>query len=51
MSLDAYIYIPLNTEHMVEGRDTMGEGEAGTPRGGWAKLPATPEGGTASRYS
>lgn len=44
-------YTPLNTEHMGEGRDTMGEGEAGTPRGGWAELPASPEGGTASRCS
>lgn len=36
-------YTPLNTEHMGEGRDTMGEGEAGPPRGGWAEPPASPE--------
>lgn len=36
-------YTPLNTEHMGEGRDTMGEGEAGTPRGGWAEPPASSE--------
>lgn len=42
-------YTPLNTEHMGEGRDATGEGEAGTLRGGWAEPPARPEGGTASR--
>lgn len=42
-------YTPLNTEHI--GGDTTGEGEAGTPRGGWAEPPASPEGGTASRCS
>lgn len=36
-------YTPLNTEHMGEERDTMGEGEAGPPRGGWAEPPASPE--------
>lgn len=41
-------YTPLNTEHMGKGRDAMGEGKAGT-LGGWAELPASPEGGTASR--
>lgn len=30
-------HIPLNTKHMGEGRDTIGEGEAGTQRGGWAR--------------
>ncbi|KAF6344889.1 hypothetical protein mRhiFer1_010265 [Rhinolophus ferrumequinum] len=44
-------YTPLNTEHMGEGRETMGAGEAGTPTGGWAEPPASPEGGTASRCS
>lgn len=44
-------YTPLNTEHMGEERDAMAEGEAGNPRAGWAELPASPEGGTASRGS
>lgn len=43
-------YTPLNTEHVGEGRDTMEEGEAGTPTGGWAEPPASPEGGAASRF-
>lgn len=42
-------YTPLNTEHTGKGRDAMGEGKAGTLRGGWAEPPASPEGGTASR--